>query len=163
MPPLTAVITPSRVPYRFGSFTSTRSMIRHSGTTGPHTPWMTRPANSIGTLVASAATTQPTTISASIPASTLRRPITSPSRGRNSENSAAEVKNAVWVRPISAEVAPRLSSMLFSAGLSMLALSWKAKQATSSAVTRTPTRTPDPEPDPSVIPAGRSERETFIP
>ena len=46
MPPLTAVITPIRVPYSFGSRTSTRSMIRHSGTVGPETPWMMRPTNS---------------------------------------------------------------------------------------------------------------------
>ena len=65
------------------------------------------------------------------------RPMRSPRRGRKSEKRAAEVKNVVWVRPTSAEVAPRESSMLFRAGLSMLALSWKAKQAVRSAATRT--------------------------
>ncbi len=128
MPPLTAVMTPRRVPYFFGSCTSWRSMIRQSGTVGPETPWMTRPAKSMGTLSARAATTHPTTMSASIPASTLRRPTRSPRRGRKREKSAAEVKKAVWVRPTSAEVAPRESSMFFRAGLSMLALSWKAKR-----------------------------------
>ena len=68
----------------------------------------------------------------------------SPSRGRNSENSAAAVKNAVWVRPMSAESALRSSSMVVSAGLSMLALSWKATQAASSAAISAPTLTRGP-------------------
>lgn len=70
MPPLMAVSTPSSVPYSFGSGTSTRSMIRERGTTGPETPWMTRPTNSTLTFGARAATTQPTVITMSIPVST---------------------------------------------------------------------------------------------
>ena len=57
----------------------------------------------------------------------------SPQRGRNSENSAAAVKNAVCVRPICAVVAPNSSSIVAKAGESIDALSWNANTAVSSA------------------------------
>ena len=92
--------------------------------------------NSMVTLVASAATIEPMTVTIIIHTSTLRRPIRSPQRGMNSANTAAAVKNAVCVMPICAVVASRSISIVCSAGASMEALSWNAKTATSSAVIR---------------------------
>ena len=83
---------------------------------------------------ASAESAQPTAVSAIMPVSSLRRPIMSPRRGRNRLNSAAAVKNTVWVKPITSSVVFSSLAISLRAGESMEALSWKAKQATSNAV-----------------------------
>ncbi len=134
IPPLTEVTIPSSRAYCFSLGTCWRRMIRHSGTVGPAAPWIRRPRNRTATFGASAATTQPIPVTTIIPISTLRRPIRSPQRGRNRENRAAAVKNAVWVMPIWAGVASSSTSIVARAGASMEALSWKAKTATSRAI-----------------------------
>ena len=62
------------------------------------------------------------------------------SRGRNSENSAASVKNRVCDRPMVASSVFSSRAMVTSAGLSMLAFSWNAMQAARSAAVRAPMR-----------------------
>lgn len=54
-------------------------------------------------------------------------------RGRNSENSAAAVKNTVWESAMLVDDVASSRSMVVSAGDSMEAFSWKAKMATSKA------------------------------
>lgn len=93
------------------------------GTTGPATPWITRPTMSIGTLTASAEMQQPMPVSASMPISTFLRPARSPKRGRNSENTAHAVKNTVCVRPIWASSLRSWLAIVVRAGDSMDALS----------------------------------------
>src|SRR5699024_12040030 len=105
-------------------------------TVGPATPWIRRPRNNTATFGARAATRQPIPVTIIMPIKTLRRPIRSPQRGRNRENRAAAVKNAVWVIPIWAGVASSSTSMVARAGASMDALSWKANTATSRAIIR---------------------------
>ena len=142
MPPLTAVTTPSSVPYRFGSGTACLRMMRHSGTVGPATPWTMRPANSSATEPStpdSAEITQPTAVRTIIQVSSRRRPIMSPRRGRKRAKSAAAVKKAVCDVAMTVPVVLSSFSMVTSAGLSMEALSWKAKQATRRAVMTAPT------------------------
>ena len=136
MPPFTEVRMPTRNANCFSSRTACRSITEVSATVGPDTPWTTRPIKSMVTFTDSAAMIEPTTVTAIMPTSTFRRPIRSPHRGINSENSAAAVKNAVCVMPICAVVASSSTSMVASAGDSMDALSWNAKTATSSAVIR---------------------------
>lgn len=63
------------------------------------------------------------------------RPMRSPQRGMMSENSAAAVKNAVWVTPICAAVVSSSFSIVARTGESMEALSWNATIAASSAMT----------------------------
>jgi hypothetical protein len=141
MPPLTAVIRPSSTPYRLGSETSWRSISRQIGTTGPVTPWMMRPANSMPTLTADAATMLSTSMTASMPIRTRLRPTMSDSRGRKSENSAAQVKKTVWDSPMVASSVCSCLAIVTNAGLSMLAFSWKAMQAAMSAAVGAPRRT----------------------
>ena len=68
-----------------------------------------------------------------MPSRTFLRPIRSPSRGRNSENTAQEVKNTVCVKPICASVVLSSTRIVVNAGDSIDAFSWKAKMAAISA------------------------------
>ena len=69
-----------------------------------------------------------------MPVSTFLRPTMSAKRGRNSENSAAAVKNTVCVSAICVSVVLSSCVIVASAGESMDAFSWNAKMATRSAV-----------------------------
>ena len=97
---------------------------------------MMRPTMSMVTSCAAALTMQPMAVIRSMPLSTFLRPAMSARRGRNSENSAAAVKNTVCVLPISVAVVFNSFCIATSAGESIEALSWKAKMATSSATMR---------------------------
>ena len=68
-----------------------------------------------------------------MPDRTFLRPLRSARRGRNSENSAAAVKNTVCVSPMASAVVLSSFCIVTSAGESIEALSWKAKMATSRA------------------------------
>lgn len=83
--------------------------------------------------------TQPIAVQASMPMSTFLRPLRSPSRGRNSENTAQAVKNTVCVRPISASVVLSSTRIVVNTGESMEALSWNAKMAAINAAISAPT------------------------
>ena len=123
IPPFTEVRIDISRAYLASSVTLACSMMSVIGTTGPHTPCITRPTISMGTFTANAETTQPMAVMLSMPSNTFLRPARSPSRGRNSENSAHAVKKTVWVRLICELLVFSPRSIVVSAGESMEALS----------------------------------------
>lgn len=93
---------------------------------------------------ATAPSTEPS-VTKPISAASAPRPEMSDSRGRNTPNSAPEVKNAVYDRPVATSSVCGSRAMVGSTALIMLAPSWKATHAASCALMALPSfRTVDP-------------------